>query len=124
MVATAPNTIRTIDEYMRLPYRMDVYWDETYWAAEFPELPGLVAGGETWDELHAMIEDAKRAWFASMLEDNLPIPEPRPREDTYSGKFLVRVPKSLHRRAAEMAADEGVSLNTFVVSAVSAALGR
>jgi hypothetical protein len=35
----------------------------------------------------------------------------------YSGKFNVRIPKSLHRKLDEMAEKEGVSLNHFLVSA-------
>ena len=114
---------RTVDHYMALPYRMDVYWDDDYWAAEFPELPGLVAGHETWDGLGETIEEAKRAWFTAMLEHANPIPEPRPNEEKFSGRLVLRLPKSLHRRAAIAADRDGVSLNTFIVSAVSAAAG-
>ncbi len=56
-----------IEDYLGLPYRMEVYYDEGYWAAEFPELPGLVAGHETWEGLQAAVEDAKRAYFDAML---------------------------------------------------------
>jgi predicted RNase H-like HicB family nuclease len=44
-------------------YRITIYRDGETWAAEFPELPGLVAGHETWDGLQAAIDDAKRAYF-------------------------------------------------------------
>lgn len=37
----------------------------------------------------------------------------------YSGKFLVRVPKSLHKRLAEEAALEGVSLNQYALYKLS-----
>jgi len=86
---------------------MEVYWDGDYWAAEFPELPGLVAGHETWAGLLVIIDDAKRAWFGSMIEDGKPIPEPQPREEEFSGRFVVRLPKSLHRTAARAAEREG-----------------
>ena len=32
----------------------------------------------------------------------------------YSGKFMVRVPPELHRKLAELAAEEGVSINRLV----------
>ena len=115
---------RTVDAYMQIPYRMEIYWDNDYWAAEFPELPGLAAAGDTWEELYAMIDDAKRAWFAGMLDLGKPIPEPRPREEEFSGKLVVRLPKSMHRAAAIAADRDGVSLNTYIVGAVSAAVAR
>lgn len=67
-----------------------------------------------------MIEDAMRAWIETALEDGYPIPEPRP-TDQYSGKFVVRVPRSLHRQLAEAATRDGVSLNTFVNVALARA---
>src|SRR5262249_41474150 len=67
---------RQIEEYLRQPYRMEIYWDDGYWAAEFPELTGLVAGHETWEGLQAAIEDAKRTYFEAALESGRPVPAP------------------------------------------------
>jgi antitoxin HicB len=100
---------------MRLPYRMEVRYDEDHWAARFPELPGLVAGAETWEELPAKVEDAKRTWFEAMLEDEMPIPEPLERQE-YSGRILLRLPKGIHRDLIQEAEREGVSLNTLLNS--------
>jgi len=69
-----------------------------------------------------MIQDAMRAWIDVSLEDGDPIPEPRPIED-YSGKFMVRVPKSLHRRLVKKADDEGVSLNAYCNFVLAEAVG-
>ena len=41
----------------------------------------------------------------------------------YSGKLVVRLPKSLHRRAAYAANREGVSLNQFIVSSIAEQIG-
>ena len=41
-----------------------------------------------------------------------------------SGRFVQRVPKSLHRQLVDEAKSEGVSLNTLVVSLVAEGLGR
>lgn len=121
-VTVRNRTERTVDDYMRLPYRMEIYWDQDYWGAEFPELPGLVAGAETWDELEGKIEDAKRAWFDAMIEDGLPIPEPRAALD-FSGKLQLRIPRSLHAKASRLAELEGVSLNTLIVTALAKEVG-
>jgi len=45
-------------------------------------------------------------------------------EKKYSGKFNVRVPRSLHRKLNEIAEKEGVRLNHFVVSTLSRAVGQ
>lgn len=69
-----------------------------------------------------MIQDAMRAWLETALEQGIEVPEPRPAEE-YSGKFVARVPKSLHRELAETAAREGVSLNALVNAALAKAVG-
>jgi len=48
--------------------------------------------------------------------DSLPEPPVGPQRREYSGKFNVRVPKSLHAALASEAEAEGVSLNQLVVA--------
>jgi antitoxin HicB len=50
------------------------------------------------------------------LIDNLPEPLVGPQRREYSGKFNVRVPKSLHAALASEAEAEGVSLNQLVMA--------
>ena len=50
------------------------------------------------------------------LIDALPEPAVGPQRREYSGKFNVRVPKSLHAALASEAEAEGVSLNQLVVA--------
>jgi antitoxin HicB len=57
------------------------------------------------------------------MEDGQEIPEPRPVE-TCSGKFIVRVPRSLHRELVEDAEREGVSLNMYVSTILGKAVGQ
>ena len=115
---------RDLEYYMHLPYRVEVYFDSDgeCWGAEIPELPGFVAAAETWEELHASIADAKRAWFDAALEEGLRIPEPARREE-FSGRVLVRMPKSLHADLTDSARREGVSLNHLLVSVLSRGIG-
>jgi antitoxin HicB len=92
---------------------------------EFPDLPGCMSDGETIEEAIANGEDAQRGWIAAMKEAALPIPPPwvEPTE-RYSGKWQLRAPKSLHRRLAERAKREGVSLNTLAVTLLAEGLGE
>jgi predicted RNase H-like HicB family nuclease len=64
------------ERYMNLPYLMEVFWDDGYWAVEFPELPGLVAGHEDGKKLREVIEDAKRTYFEEAIRLGKAIPEP------------------------------------------------
>ena len=75
--------------------------------------------GDTPEEALEMIRDAMRAWIEVALEDGETVPEPRSLDD-FSGKFVVRVPRSLHQDLVEAAKREGVSLNGYV----NVALGR
>lgn len=62
--------MKTVDEYTKLPYRMEIYEDaeEGGYVVSFPDLPGCLTCGETMEEALAMAEDAKRTWFSSALE--------------------------------------------------------
>jgi antitoxin HicB len=120
----ASERLRSVEEYMRLPYRMEIYDDGGYWAAECPDLPGFAAGHETWAGLQEAVEDAKRAYFEAAIESGRPIPEPSTPQEDVSGRILVRLSKSLHRQAIRAAQRDGVSLNTFFVAALARELGR
>ena len=108
---------RRTEEYLKLPYTIEVVYDEgensAGWFARVVEWPGCMTQAENFTELGEMLQDAMRAWVETAIEARQEIPEPRPTEG-YSGKFVVRVPKSLHRELVESAEREGVSLNAFI----------
>lgn len=105
--------MKNIEYYMNLPYQIIIKpsLDGGY-VAYIPELEGCITQGETLYELAEMIEDAKLCWLESALEDGVVIPEPDTEE--YSGKFNVRIPKSLHKELVVKAKEEKVSLNQTV----------
>ena len=117
----------TVEDYLKLPYTIEIQRDETAefrgWFAAVRELPGCMTQTERFDELEAMIEDAMRAWIEIALEDGKEIPQPVT-SDAYSGRFLLRMPRSLHRRLAEASAREAVSVNQFCNVALSYYLGQ
>lgn len=118
-------TGKKVEDYLKLPYHIEIIYDDDEenpgWAARVRELPGCITQGDTFEELGEMIEDAMRGWISVALEDGIPIPEPAPDEE-YSGKFVVRLPRSLHRQLVEAAEREGVSLNQFVNVALARAV--
>lgn len=89
---------------------------------EFPDLPGCMTDGETIEEAIENGKEAIRAWVNAAKEMGRDIPNPGELEKQ-SGKWVQRVPKSVHFRLAEKARNEGVSLNTLVVSLLCEGLG-
>lgn len=111
---------KDLNYYLSLPYTIRLMPDpeDGGYVAMIEELSGCMSQGDTYQEAMDMIEDAKKGWLAISLEDNLRIPEPKIMSDDYSGKFLVRMPKSLHRFLSTNAEQSSVSLNQFVVDAL------
>jgi hypothetical protein len=64
----------------------------------------------------AAFAKTKESRQVDRLIDGLPEPPTGPQRREYSGKFNVRVPKSLHAALAIEAEAEGVSLNQLVVA--------
>ncbi|MBP9501568.1 MAG: toxin-antitoxin system HicB family antitoxin [Candidatus Promineofilum sp.] len=54
---------------------------------------------------------------------NLAVPEPGS-GGSFSGKFVQRVPRSVHARLAMRAKQEGVSMNSLVTSILAESLGK
>jgi predicted RNase H-like HicB family nuclease len=100
-------------------YPAHVFWseeDEGYIAVA-PDLPGCSAFGPSQQEALAELQDAIASWIEAARAAGNPIPRPsKPSElANYSGKVLVRMPKSLHAQITKQARSEGVSLNQHIV---------
>ncbi len=108
--------------YMGLPYNrlIQEMHDESghYFYGRILELDGCQSTADTLEELNESLNEAMEGYVEIKLEKGLPIPEPFVEEKT-SGKFLVRIPKSLHRRLAIEAEREGVSLNQYALYKLS-----
>lgn len=114
-----------IARIMARPYRRELIPNEDgTWFARVAEFPGCMTEGDTPEEAFTALADAAREWLRVLLEDGDPIPSPLSTTTRFSGKFVVRVPTILHRELANFAARENVSLNSFVVSALSRAIGE
>ena len=111
-------------------YRMRVFPIETdahttEWAAEFPDLPGCVGAGDTAEEAVAMAMAAKKAWIETALEEGRKIPKPwNIDEYNFSGKFTLRLPKTLHKELTLQAEEEEVSLNQYLLYLITKGLKR
>ncbi len=100
-------------------YPIEVFWsdEDEGFIAVVPDLPGCNAWGKTETDALREAHDAIAAWIKTAKSLKRPIPEPsNPADDrSYSGRFLVRVPKRLHAEIARAAKTQGVSLNQYVL---------
>ena len=119
-----PRSCADPTEVLRQPYSRVLTPDEesgTY-TARIQEFPGCVAQGDSPAEAYENLEQAARSWIVAAQDLGQEIPPPKS-EEAFSGRILLRLPRSLHRRAAAMAEQDGTSLNQFVVAAVAECVG-
>lgn len=115
---------KTLEYYLELPHKVVLYpAKEGGYAIEIPELPGCISQGQTLEEAYKMIQDAKKGWLELAMEDGIEIPEPTGKEE-YSGKFNIRMPKSLHRTLVEKANEENISLNQYINYQLARSVGH
>ncbi len=108
-------------------YPLNIFWsdDDEGFIAEVPDLPGCNAWGATEADAASQAQQAIAAWLQAAQAAGREPPAPstaRPVEG-YSGKFMLRLPRSLHARLARRAAAEGVSLNQFLTGVLAGQVG-
>lgn len=116
---------KKLKDYMKLPYTVMLKRDEEGdFVARIKEFEGCVADGQ--DEMEALgnLEQVKELWIETALKANQPIPLPEEDDELPSGKFLTRVPRTLHKSLVDIAEQEGVSLNQLVTVALAEVAGR
>ena len=94
-----------------------------------PDIPGVVGDGPT---EAAAIKDGREAFLATvsaLLDRGREVPAPTLTAQDFaplsaSGKFVARVPRSMHIQLAARAKTEGVSLNTLVITLIAEGMGR
>lgn len=78
----------------------------------FPDLPGCMSDGESIAGAIGNAAEAEAAWIKAAEKWNKPRPQ----------KLVARLPVSLHHDLTVKANQEGVSLNTLIVSMLSRSL--
>jgi len=115
--------MKTSKNYLQQPYaRIVIPVDNNGFHAEILEFPGCFAQGATLDEAYENLEKAAESWIETCLAHHQEIPEPSS-SLTYSGRIVLRLPRGVHKRAAQLAERDRTSLNTYLISAVSQKIG-
>ena len=89
----------------------------------FPDFSECISDGDTVAQAIAHGREALAATIAALQAKGLPVPAPNGGSSA-SGKFVARVPKTIHAQLATRARAEGVSLNALVLSFIAEGLGR
>jgi antitoxin HicB len=113
------------DQYLRQPYaRIILPEADATFRVEIMEFPGCIATGDSAPETLAILEEVARSWLVAALGSGQNIPEPIENNNDFSGRLVLRIPKSLHKKAAWVAEREGVSLNQFITTSLSESVGE
>ena len=114
--------MKDVKKYLNLPYNYIIHPvnDESgsYFYARILELDGCQSTGETFEEAYKNLMEAMEGWIEAKLEGGFEVPLPVGYEN-FSGKFVVRIPKSLHYKLSIEAEQEGVSLNQYALYKLS-----
>ena len=114
--------MKKVKDYMELPYNYIVQpiKDESgeYFYAKVLELDGCQSTGDTFEEAYENLKEAMEGWIEAKLEGGFDVPLPVGYDD-FSGRFIVRIPKSLHYKLSVEAEQEGVSLNQYALYKLS-----
>ena len=113
---------KTIEYYKNLPYNFMIQHiqDESvsYYYVKVLKLVDCYSTENSYEEVWKDLQEAMEGYIETKLENGFDVPEPVSTED-YSGKFVIRLPKSLHFRLAVEAEKEGVSLNQYALYKLS-----
>ena len=115
----------TISELVKQPYNIIIQQDvDGCFYAKVEEIEGCFAEGQTAQEAWENIHDSMKNWMEIAEEMNVSIPLPKTNQEIeYSGKYLLRMPKKLHKELAEASEEEeGISLNLLMVNLLSSRL--
>lgn len=91
--------MRTLHEYLELPYVIYVVPDETTegefcYRSEHPELPGCMSHGSTPQDAIDNLAEAKRLYIESLLELGQPIPLPEQNPESEQPRMIWQIIES------------------------------
>jgi antitoxin HicB len=116
---------RTIEEYMAMDYPFIVapFQEEGFsgYRAFLLDIPAVESVGTTPEDALSDLNEVKKEWITFAIEKGITIPEPETEflsAMKYSGRVTLRIPKTLHRQAAERAFLDGISLNSYLNEAI------
>jgi len=101
-------------------HAISIKWsdEDNGFIASIPGIQGLSAFGKTREKALSELNVASEAYFKSLKKAGKQLPDEE-KIIPYSGQIRLRMPKSLHADLSKRAKDEGVSLNTYIITLLS-----
>lgn len=104
--------------YLEKPYNRVILPNEKGgYRGKILELPGCIAQGATVEQCYKNLDNAARKWILDAVAKDQPVPEPYIGYH-FSGRLLLRIPRSMHAEITHRAKLEGVSLNQYLILAI------
>lgn len=114
----------TIEHYMSLPYTIVLKKDpEGDFVGRVDELQGCLAHGKDEAEALRRLKEMQEMWIQDALEAGESIPLPVKEEALPSGKWVIRVARSLHKELIAEAKREEISLNQLAGTVLAHYIG-
>jgi predicted HicB family RNase H-like nuclease len=98
-------------------YPISIKWsdEDEGFIAVVPGIHGLSAFGESPQQALVELKAAARAYFQSLKKSGRPMPT-FAKAVPFSGQLRLRLPKSLHAELSLAAENDGISLNTYLIT--------
>jgi predicted HicB family RNase H-like nuclease len=114
------NDLFNPDRYS-ISVRLEDTEDGDLYVGSVAELPDVETYGDTFDEAREMLLEAIIDLKDMSAELGHVFPSPLEKTtDDYSGRITLRIPKRLHAETARIARAEGVSINHFISTTLTA----
>ena len=123
-------TQKDVAYYLSLPYRLEVSpvadAEGGGCTACIPLLGrwSAVGDGPTAAEAIADLQAHLPALFQNWLDNGVSVLEPPGASESLSGTLSLRLPKTLHAEIAQVAAEEGMSINQYTLAVTAKAVGH
>ncbi len=117
----------TREELEKYPFELSKLSEEDGggYLISYTDFNECISDGETIEEAIENGLDALNGLIETLKELNKPIPQPNSKKiNTASGKFLIRLPKSLHASLLNQAKLDNISMNTLAVALIAEGLGK
>jgi antitoxin HicB len=117
------------ENYINLPYKIEIYYekDDKSWIAFHPELgkASCYAIGTSKQEALELLDEERKSFIELLIAEGKEIPLPKIEdEELPSGQFVLRIPRSLHKKIKDTAENENISVNQFVLYILSEKIGE
>ena len=117
----------TREELEKYPFELSKLSEEDGggYLISYTDFNECISDGETIEEAIENGLDALNGLIETLKELKKPIPLPNSKKvNTASGKFLIRLPKSLHASLLNQAKLDNISMNTLAVALIAEGLGK